>query len=141
MNNFEITLKMLQEGVDYFQAMELLTEEAATVARENNYVFMIYPEPLCNPSFHVRYKDEWEVVLEILSFKILEVKHGKFKKGTYLPKKIMKDIYLALGKEIKNGLSNWFLILQLWNVNNNKYKVDIDKKIPVYFKKMSKSYR
>lgn len=130
MNNFEITLKMLQEGVDYFQAMELLTEEAATVRREDNYQFMIYPEPLGNPSFHVRYKDEWEVVLELMSFKILENKKGKFKKGGVLPKKIMKDIFRILKEKNEINVLVWKYMLQTWNENNPKYEVSVKTKLP-----------
>lgn len=131
MNNFDITLKMLQEGCEYFEAMQLLQEEAATVARYDNYQFMIYPEPLGNPSFHVRYKDEWEVVLELLSFKILEVKHGKFKKGNYLPKKIMKEVYDILSKKNELNVLIYHYMTQVWNDNNPKYKVSMKTNIPI----------
>ena len=131
MNIYDIVLKQLQEGVNYFTAMELLKEEAATVAREDNYQFMIFPEPLGNPSFHVRYKDEWEVVLELFTFKILEVKFGKFKKGSYLPKKIMKTIFQVLNQKDEVGILTWHFFLKTWNANNPNYKVDITKKIPI----------
>lgn len=131
MNIFDIVLKQLQEGVDYFTAMELLKEEAATVAREDNYQFMIFPEPLGNPSFHVRYKDEWEVVLEIMTFKILEVKFGRFKKGYTLPRKIVKDIIRILQMKDELCILNWYLLRKIWNLNNPKYPITVKKDIPI----------
>jgi len=130
MDNFEVVLKMLKEGVDYFEAIELIKEEAATVARVENYQLMIYPEPLGNPSFHVKYKDEWEVVLEMFTFKILESKHGKFKKGNKLPKKIVDDIYAIILQKKNIGVITWKYMLQTWNDNNPKYPVDLKKNIP-----------
>jgi hypothetical protein len=131
MNIYDIVLKQLQEGVNYFTAMELLKEEAATVAREDNYQFMIFPEPLGNPSFHVQYKDEWEVVLEIMTFKILEVKYGKFKKGTILPKKIMKDILKILNSKDDLNILVWYYMRQTWNLNNPNYKIQVKQDIPI----------
>jgi hypothetical protein len=130
MNNFEIVLKMLNEGKNYFECMELLREEAATVARDDGYSFMIYPEPLGNPSFHVRFKDEWEVVLEIFTFKILESKFGKFKKGSKLPNRITKDIIHILNKRKQIGALTWSFLLQTWNENNPQYELNVHTPIP-----------
>ena len=129
MNNFEIALKMLREGKDYFECIDLLTEEAATVARDGGYQFMIYPEPLGNPSFHVRYKDEWEVVLEMVSFKILESKFGPYRKGQVLPSKIRKKIYSVLSEKNAVNILVWQYMIHTWNLNNPKYQVDINTKL------------
>lgn len=128
-NNFEKVLLLLREGNDYFSSMELLTEEAATIANEDNFKFMVYPEPLGNPSFHVRYKDEWEVVLEMFSFKILESKFGPYKKGHILPKKITKRILSILTEKKQIGVLVWKYMLQVWNDNNPNYKIDVNKEI------------
>lgn len=130
MNNFNIVCKMLKEGEDYFTSMQLLHEEATTVVREDNFQFMIYPEPLGNPSFHVRYKDEWEVVLELLSFKILESKFGPYKKGTTLPSKIQKKIIEILKDKNELNVIVWEYLIHTWNLNNPRYIVNIKTKIP-----------
>jgi hypothetical protein len=129
MNNFDRVLHILQD--DYWSLLtpEIL-KESATITRYKNYQFTIYPEPLGNPSFHVQYKDEWEIVLELFTFKILEVKFGKFKKGSYLPKKIYKEIIEALSRENSIKVLIWHYMLQIWNDNNPNYQVDVDTKIP-----------
>lgn len=131
MNNFDKALKLLQEGNNYFDSIELLSEEAATVARDDGFQFMIYPEPLGNPSFHVRYKDEWEVVLEMFSFKILESKFGPFRKGRFLPSKIKKKIMDILAQKNQLDVIIWKFALQTWNLNNPKYPVDMKTEIPI----------
>lgn len=132
LNNFDIVLNMLLEGKDYFTSIELLNEEAATVARDDiGYQFMIYPEPLGNPSFHVKYKNEWEVVLSLKNFKILESKFGKFHKGTNLPNKIMNKIYEVLKEKNSLDVLVWHFMRYSWNINNPKYQIEVKKEIPI----------
>lgn len=115
----------------------LLTEEVkrtlseeATVFSKDGYRFMIFPEPLGNPSFHLRYKDDWEVVLQIKDFMILENKFGFFKKNTFLPNSVIKQIKSILNEE-EDEMTKWELLLQLWNNNNPSHKVNVKSYLPI----------
>lgn len=111
------------------RTLKILTEEATLFSSDDGYRFMIFPEPLGNPSFHLRYKTHWEVVLQIKDFMILEVKFGDFKKNTMLPKTILKRVTKIL-KEEDDGMTKWELLLRLWNNNNANYKVKLSTKLP-----------
>ncbi len=95
------------------------------------YEVRIYPEESGNPSFHLLYKNEWEYVLEIETFKVLEMKINKLKlkKVEYLSKNILK-ILIKFLSEIEGNTSNWEFLLKTWNSNNPKYKVNIDLELP-----------
>jgi hypothetical protein len=108
----------------------LLLTEMSPICRKFGFILAVFGENLGNPSFHLRYKDEWEVVLQIKDFKILEVKHGPFKKGEYLPNKIQKILVGILKSKGDLG-THWKFLLATWNANNPKYKVNIDLEIPI----------
>jgi len=111
----------------------MITEEMAKVYRNDTtgYEIRIYTEPLGNPSFHVLYKDVWEVVLQIKDLKVLEIKHGKlFKKGEFLPVNIKKDIINILNEYRKGRLTYWDFLLITWNAINEKFPVDESMRIP-----------
>ncbi len=109
----------------------ILEEEESPIARERGYKISIYEESLGNPSFHVRYKNEYEVVLQIKDFKILEVKFGNYKKNEFLPNKIMKEIKEILLMILDDGkTTNWKFMIITWNKNNSKHKLPFDTKMP-----------
>jgi hypothetical protein len=115
--------------MEYKQIKEQLLIEMATVVSKFGFTFRVYTEPQGNPSFHIEYKNEWEVVLQISDFRILESKYGDFKKGEQLPnkvKKILKGI-LSLKKE---DITYWKVLLILWNALNEKYLIDTKTKFP-----------
>ncbi len=122
--------RQIEERIGSFLG-ELLYEEMARVRKENNYDIRIYTENLGNPSFHVLYKDEWEVVLQIKDWNVLEVKNSPFEKGKQLPNKIKKTIknILLMWDEEFNMIS-WKVLLIEWNRNNEKYQIDKNMKIP-----------
>ncbi|MBF0474175.1 MAG: hypothetical protein HQK91_13895 [Nitrospirae bacterium] len=105
------------------QQLEPLNEMATVGYFDNKYQISIYPEPLGNPSFHLRCK-EWEVVLKINDFTVLEVT-SPFNKGTKLPNRIMKKLMQFLNSKHELGTTNWKFLLATWNSNNPKYKVDL----------------
>ena len=106
-------------------------KEMATVRRENGYKITIFPEPLGNPSFHLYYKNEWEVVLTIKDFTILEVKTklSIFKKNGQLPNYIKKDL-LEILNHLHGKLTTWEFLVLTWNVNNPNYEIDLNTEIP-----------
>ena len=110
----------------------MITEEMAKVYRNDDtgYELRIYTEPLGNPSFHVLYKNEWNVVLQIKDFKILEVKRGIFEKGKQLPNNIRKDIVNILKENRKEKLTYWDFLLLTWNAINEKFLIDENIRIP-----------
>lgn len=131
MNNIDISLKMIQEGINYFDAISLLNEEMSTVGRseDGNYKLMIYPEPLGKPSFHVKFKNEWEVVISISDGTILERKFGKYQKGESLPSWIQKEITHILTTYVGKS-DRWEHLLITWNDNNPNYQIPLTTKIP-----------
>jgi len=105
---------------------DILVEEMSRIFSKDGFVVYVYNESYSNPSFHVLYKHDFEVVLQIKDLYILEVKFGNFKKGTQLPnlyRKSLKNILL----EEQDGISKWKFLLMTWNANNDyKYHVDIN---------------
>ena len=108
-------------------------EEMARVFGENGnpYEIRIYTEPQGNPSFHLLYNKEWEIIIQIKDFKIIEVNYGDFKKGIMLPSNIKKDIVSILKQNKKSKLTYWDFLLLTWNAINEKYPVDEEMKIPL----------
>lgn len=109
---------------------DILLEEYSGIVRDEGFRIYVYPESYKNPSFHVIYNKEWEVVLQIKDFVILEVKYGNFKKGERLPLKIEKQIKSILQKQ-KYDIMLWKFLLMTWNANNENYEVDINTEIPI----------
>lgn len=89
----------------------------------------IYPENLGNPSFHLFNKNNWLYILEIKTFKILEIKDNglNLNKGDYLPNSIVKPLIKFLSN---NNYDNWYFLLKTWNANNPNYKISLNTKIP-----------
>jgi len=110
--------------------------EMATLGTYDNHKVTLYTEPYGNPSFHLNYKNEWEVVLEIEGFEILEVKKGKFKKGEIIPNKEMKALlnWFELTSKDSSKLTNWESLIFSWNTLNPKYKIHPDLTIAMVYK-------
>lgn len=108
-----------------------ILKEMATVVRHNGYKITIYPEPQGNPSFHLSYNNEWEVVLQIKDLSILEnkVKTSNFKKNQQLPNNIKKEL-LEMLNTFRGKLTSWEFLLITWNANNPEYEVDLNLPIP-----------
>jgi hypothetical protein len=107
--------------------------EMATVGVYDSHKVTVYEETLGNPSFHIKYKNEWEIVLQIRDFVILEVKHGNFKKGDKFPRKEYKDLIKFLNSNDEDlNISNWKYLIDAWNRNNPKYKISTSTQLPIY---------
>jgi hypothetical protein len=106
-------------------------KEMSTVVRHEGYRITIYPEPQGNPSFHLIFKNEWEVVLQIKDFSILENKTRNpiFQKNKQLPSYIKKDLIDILS-QIRGKFTTWDFLITTWNSNNPDYEVDINLPIP-----------
>jgi hypothetical protein len=105
--------------------------EMAKIGSYNNHLIYIYPEPLGNPSFHLKYKDEWEVVLQIKDLSILEVKNGTFTKGSQLSSNERKELIKYLQtKRPGRDISVWHFLIDTWNSNNEQYEIPTDTPIP-----------
>lgn len=117
---------------DLNEQLELLIEMSTVgyldVAK--NYKVIVYTEPLGNPSFHLKYKNQWEIVLKLSDLSILEVKKGKFEKGQLLPTKISKDLKIFLNSIYKSDVTYWDQLLFLWNANNEKFPISLNRKLP-----------
>ena len=120
---------MTFEQIKLMLREDIILEFLSMISSDNGYLIYIYPEPYGNPSFHVKFKNEWEVVLQIKDFVILETKFGKYAKGTRLPKWIEKDIKLILNK-FQGKVTKWEFMLMTWNSNNPNYQVDLTTSIP-----------
>lgn len=103
--------------------------EMSKIGSYDNHLIYIYPESLGNPSFHLKYKDEWEVILQIKDLSILEVKKGDFKKGDQLLNKERKALIDYLNTSIGN-MTKWEYLLHTWNSNNEQYEIPTDTPIP-----------
>lgn len=101
-----------------------------------NIEIFLYHESLKNPSFHIFKKGEWEFVLEIKTFRILEVKKKSkempYKKGDMLPKFLLKDL-ISFFKQIDDGEVKWKFLIRTWNSNNPESKISINTPIPDIF--------
>ena len=87
--------KAISERTDGFGVPGELTE-MARVGTQGQYSFWVYTEPLKNPSFHLKHKTDFEIVLQMKDLKILEIKNNesrfKFKKGELPPKEILNVV-------------------------------------------------
>ncbi len=88
-------VKKMSESLDSFGIPQPLLE-MARLGDFESYSFWVYKEPLKNPSFHLRHKTDFEIVIQANGLTILEVKHNKsrfkFNKGDQPPKAILDII-------------------------------------------------
>lgn len=110
---------------------EILTEMATIGELRGNVKISIYPEPLGSASFHIKTTD-WEIVVGIKDFSVLEVKYGKapFKKKDKISGELKKKLIEFFNDTMEDGRTYWNFLLLTWNANNSKYKISIDTKNP-----------
>lgn len=104
-----------------------LLNEMARVGTFGKFEIRIYPEPLGNPSFHLIKRDEYEVVLQIKDYRILEWKFNK-KNIKDIPNSDLWDVKSYLGSSHELGITNWQYLIATWNSNNPKFKIELPKK-------------
>jgi hypothetical protein len=70
--------------------------EMARIGTNGAYSFWVYTEPLKNPSFHLKHKTDFEIVLQMKDLNVLEIKYNqskfKFEKGKLPPSEIFSVI-------------------------------------------------
>lgn len=107
--------------------------EMARIGTTGELDIRIYPEKLGNPSFHIVHND-WQIIVEIKTFKILEVKKNhktqNFKKGELINRKLYKELVKLFNKKTDSRITNWIYLIETWNKNNPQYKININSKIP-----------
>lgn len=105
---------------------ESVDVEMARLGDLGQYSFWVYNEPLGNPSFHVRHKTDFEVVLQLKDLKVLEVKYNQsryvFKKKQHPPKEVMGVVSKFLGQQNVTSpkLTNREALDLLWDALNPK---------------------
>lgn len=123
-----------KEVLDLISINEMARIE--TFKYENQIVDMrVYPEPQKNPSFHLIWGQNYEVVLEIRTLKILEwKKKPKNYKGNYLPYSFLKAIINFLRKPHKElkTITNWEFLCLTWKENNPTLKKQLELEMPDY---------
>lgn len=104
-----------------------------SISKLGNYDVRIYPENLGNASFHLIYKNEWEYVLELDTFRVLEIKKNglNLNKYDYLPKDINKILKKFLNQKNELGVLNWKNLIYTWNINNPKYEQPLNLQITI----------
>jgi hypothetical protein len=103
---------------------ELLKEEESTVGRYNNYIITVYKEPLLNPSFHIRTKNnETECAYQIKDFKLLEQKTKNVFSNKELTEIKEWLLHQSNNPDFK-GKTNWEVLLILWNASNPEHRVN-----------------
>lgn len=118
--------KSLSEKIDSFGMPQLLVE----MARFGDYKglsFWVYTEPLKNPSFHLKHKTDFEIVLQMKDLKILEIKNNDkpkqypFKKGDLPLAAILKTVkeFLALKNPKLPTVTNAQYFDALWDSLNS----------------------
>lgn len=117
--------KVISERIDGFGVPGELTE-MARVGTTGQYSFWVYTEPLKNPSFHLKHKTDFEIVLQMKDLIILEIKHNdskfEFTKNELPPKEILRIVTSFLdGKNAKIAqVTNWDAIGLLWDALNGR---------------------
>ena len=117
------------------EAKEELLLEMAQIAKGKDFSLWVYTEPLRNPSFHVRFDNGAEFVLQLKDYKILEVKNGiKYfsempRKNGFLPNWFMKDLKFLLAEETKKSpkkMTNLEFLITMWNGLNENSQISTD---------------
>ena len=106
----------------------LLQEEEGKVGSINGLIVSVYTEPLKNPSFHIRNKTfDKHNVYQIKDFKLLE-KKGEDDFTT----KELRMIFDWFREKSKNyyPITNWKVLLGMWNTTNEGYEISIEIKQP-----------
>lgn len=108
----------------------LLQEEEVKVGSIDNLYISVYPEPLKNPSFHIRTKTfETECVYQIKDFKLLEQKT----KSCFSSKEL-KEIskWFKETSKVFPPFTNWQVLIKDWNRTNEDVPVDVDLQQPEF---------
>ena len=100
--------------------------EMARIGVFGKFEIRIYPEPLGNPSFHLIKQDEYEVVLRIKDFEVLEWKFNK-RNLKRVSGADMKEVTQYLHQRHELGVTNWQFLVATWNSNNPKYQLPLPK--------------
>ncbi len=110
--------------VDLFEREPLV--EMARLGNMGNFSFWVYTEPLKNPSFHLRYGNQFEIVVQAADWMVLEIKFNTsrfvFKKGTLPPAPILKQIQTFFGAQSKDEpkINNAEAFRVIWKAVNPK---------------------
>ena len=108
--------------------------EMARVGTFNNYDIRIYPENLGLATFHLSKGTEWEIVLAIKDFTIIEIKQNSKKEKFVKKGSISISLQKQLVEFFKNtnslGTTNWSFLLYTWNMNNPKYLISSTLSLP-----------
>jgi hypothetical protein len=106
------------------EALRILQlNEMATIGNFDGYKVTVHHENLRNPSFHLWYKNEWQVVIQMKDFSILEKKNSPFEKGSQLPSHIKKSL-INFFKQDTYGDINWKVMIINWNGENPEATID-----------------
>lgn len=98
--------------------------EMARIGNKDQYSFWVYTEPLKNPSFHLRHKTDFEIVLQAKDFAVLEIKYNKsrfkFVKGQLPPKEILSLVqdFMAAKNDKEPKVTNQEVFGLLWSSLN-----------------------
>ena len=116
--------KVVSEDLDGFGVPQLLVE-MARIGDHGQYSFWVYSEPLLNPSFHLKHKTDFEIVLQMKDLKILEIKSNqsrfRFKKGELPPKEILSMVqsFLVADNSKRPELTNADALDFAWKIIND----------------------
>lgn len=122
---YEVELYYWIEGVSKYERLRMM----AKIGTYDNHLVYIFLQPGQQPSFNVQYQDEWEVVLNLFDFSILEVKHGPFIEGSQLPDRERMALLAFLSFE-RDRINNWEFLILTWNMNNEDSPVPMDTPLP-----------
>lgn len=110
--------------VDSFGIPSELLVEMARLGDLGQYSFWVYSEPLKNPSFHLKHKTDFEIVIQMKDGIILEIKSNnsrfEFRKGAQPPKQIVDVIAQFMNlKSLKDPTrTNGEFLPIVWKVLN-----------------------
>lgn len=96
--------KVMSEAVNPFgEPIPEVLIEMARIGTKGAYSFWVYTEPLLNPSFHLKHKTDFEIVLQMKDLKVLEIKHNQsryqFVKNKLPPKEILTLVHEFLSEK------------------------------------------
>lgn len=114
----------ISKDVDSFGIPKPLTE-MARLGDLGQYSFWVYSDPLKNPSFHVRHKTDFEIVIQAKDLTVLEIKNNasryKFKKGEQPPTPVMSVInqFMSAKNSKKPSMDNAEAFDFAWKLLND----------------------
>lgn len=104
-------------------------EEMARVGYANDLEILVWTNDGGNiPHFHIRSKDGFQTCIRLDK---ADYFHHTGKEGR-LNSKQLKALVDFLNQRQRKGLTNWELILLMWNLNNSNVVVDEDQEMPNY---------